>query len=641
MSLTLADLRPYTSMTLARTKARHSPTKLVAAILDDIELVLGLKASEGGRTLVERGDPVRDGNWTVGFLHYEERRHPRWVSTPQLQDVSNELALVCSRRRHVAILLTDTSRARAVSLRFGEGKTGLGALEPITAGTLNAAFAGGPARTLWLSGIHTRTTVKPDSKVLMGADLRDALDPLGDQTYYFTAARCVAEVGDRTVPVGLAPYRSRVWTGPSRSWREFRDGVAGLLTTLDTVEKAKRSEDAPLPVLASLAPDDDEVSSGFDVCVIAPEMLADEVADADVRESLERWSYNASFDVRPTHGADLKGSVSLEKTLLGNLEIRVDLSDRDHVEYELVPKPRVGYEQRLQELVDLCSTGRWLQIRYESGHTLSGGRVYLQHFRDAPFNGWRFPNLSGVNITEEKPRKAVKGHKVFDPGLIGKRDSLFCWVWNNWPVFGATQRRGWLACDDGSMEIADFIHLDVAADPPLLSLIHVKGSGSADANRAISVSDYEVVTAQAVKNLRFLDRAIAADGLRAAVGHRIGSLVRFGSARQKNRDGFLAALKKVGAAYSRRVVIIQPRVSRQQLEDTRRALRRRAATGSGARLRQLDSLLLGAENSCRAVQAEFVVIGDGTRTARPNLNRPEIRKSTSRTPRGKPRNVAS
>jgi len=81
MPLTLADLRPYTSITLARTKARHSPAKLVAAVLDDIETVLGLKASEGGRRLVERRDPARDGKWTVGFLHYEERRSPRWADT--------------------------------------------------------------------------------------------------------------------------------------------------------------------------------------------------------------------------------------------------------------------------------------------------------------------------------------------------------------------------------------------------------------------------------------------------------------------------------------------------------------------------------------------------------------------------------
>jgi hypothetical protein len=409
---------------------------------------------------------------------------------------------------------------------------------------------------------------------------------------------------------------------------------------VDAAEKAKRSDDAPLPVLASLATEHEEVNGAFDVCVIAPEMLADEMADAEIRESLERWSYNASFEVHSSDGADLVASASLGKVLLGDLEIHVDLDDPDRPEYQFVARPKAGCERHMQELVALCSTGRWLQIRYESGHTLSGGKVYLQRFRDVPFNGWRFPDLSGVDITEEKPTKAVKGRQVFDPALIGSQDSLFCWVWNNWPMLDRTEPRGWLACDDGSMEIADFIHLDVDADPPRLSLIHVKASGSSEPTRGISVSDYEVVTAQAVKNLRFLDREIAAEGLTAAVGRRIGSFVRLGTVKHDNREGFLAALEKIGAAYGRRVVIIQPRISRLQLEGARRDWQRESASGRGVRLRQLESLLLAAENNCRALQAELTVIGDGTPVVivPPRLRRGRIgRPSDAPARRSRPR----
>ena len=67
--------------------------------------------------------------------------------------------------------------------------TWLGALQPIGAGFINAAFVRGKAPT-WLSATHRRTTVKADSKVLSGIDLRDALNPVEDQSYYFTAARC-------------------------------------------------------------------------------------------------------------------------------------------------------------------------------------------------------------------------------------------------------------------------------------------------------------------------------------------------------------------------------------------------------------------------------------------------------------------
>ena len=99
--------------------------------------------------------------------------------------------------------------------------------------------------------------------------------------------------------------------------------------------------------------------------------------------------------------------------------------------------------------------------------------------------------------------------KKFDVAGIGDaRDkSLFGLVVRHWPNLEERgEQTGWLVCDDGAMESADFIHLDEASEVPELTLIHVKGSGSKVEERGISVSDYEVVVGQAVKNLRHLDR---------------------------------------------------------------------------------------------------------------------------------------
>src|SRR5204863_232813 len=64
----------------------------------------------------------------------------------------------------------------------------------------------------------------------------------------------------------------------------------------------------------------------------------------------------------------------------------------------------------------------------------------------------------------------------------------------------------WLACNDGSREIADFIHLARPVGAlARLTLIHVKPSSSDSAARQISLGDYELVVSQAVKNLRFLE----------------------------------------------------------------------------------------------------------------------------------------
>jgi hypothetical protein len=110
-------------------------------------------------------------------------------------------------------------------------------------------------------------------------------------------------------------------------------------------------------------------------------------------------------------------------------------------------------------------------------------------------------------------------------------------------LLGNRAATGWLICDDGSMESADFIHFADTVTPPRLSLIHVKGSGSATADRGISVSDYEVVVGQAVKNLRYLDRTNIAEKLGFEAGKKIASAAWRNGVRQTDRKAVLKALK--------------------------------------------------------------------------------------------------
>jgi len=88
-------------------------------------------------------------------------------------------------------------------------------------------------------------------------------------------------------------------------------------------------------------------------------------------------------------------------------------------------------------------------------------------------------------------------------------------------------------------------------EEPVLTLIHVKGSGSNSDGREISVANYEVVTGQAVKNLRKLDHRILESGLEEGIGN---------------------------------------------------------GGQNETRLKQLDTLLHGAKQACNGLQAEFWVI---------------------------------
>jgi hypothetical protein len=189
--------------------------------------------------------------------------------------------------------------------------------------------------------------------------------------------------------------------------------------------------------------------------------------------------------------------------------------------------------------------------------------------------------------------------------VIGTAGSLFCWIKNCWNVNRDSGNSGWLACDDGSGELADFIHLD--EHQGTLSLIHIKGASTSSPTRGISVGAYEVVVSQAIKNLRHLDRFYLAEGLRLGLERNIGRLVWY-NGQITRRTAMLDALERVGASHRRQIVILQPHTR----PDTLESIRRTPSHPQQLRLRQLDTLLLGTEASCRNLGATFTVIGDGT-----------------------------
>lgn len=476
------------------------------------------------------------------------------------------------------------------------GGKGLGALQKIAPGLLNAAFVKGAARTLWLAGAHARTSIKADNKILSGVELQDALDPLGDQTYYFTAARCAVDFDRAVVAIGTSPRGSRIWVGLSRSWDEFEKPVTAILKHLEATTKPV---DAPIDILAVPSADTTNISDAFDLAIIPPELLSDDTDDK-AREEMEEWAYHSHFRMLKKSNADFTAEVWLKGTVLGTIACQMDLTEPDNIKWQLISSAASSEtEEILAKAVAMCRRPNWVKIWYESGHTISEGQVLRLRHRDVPFGYFSWEDFSSYKVTQEKP-------EPLDINKLGKDGSLFCWVKNVWPpAHLGNPDGGWLACDDGSMEIADFIHLDDASVPPVLSLIHVKGSGSSEPTRGVSVSDYEIVTSQAIKNLRSLDRAILGEGLESGVGKKVGKLVwRKRKPLPAGRRAMLAALGKIGTSYRRQVVIVQPRLTKAREQFARD----NPDSPDAARLRQLDTLLLEHEDGCHSVQAELRVV---------------------------------
>lgn len=585
MAVRASDLRPYLSLVLGETPG--APADL-GAVLGDLERLVcgearGPRAREGGAVLAaSRG--VR-----AGFFHYREQRPPAWLEGTAVQDVTNHLVVAVCKGGSIAVCVSDPRWRGPVLDGFGDGSaTGLQRVRPVSASRLNAAFVKGRARTLWLSGAHRRSEIRADSKILSGVDLRYALDPLADQTFYFTSARSDHVLPHRTSPVGVTPRSSRVWLGMTRSWDEF---LAGVEAVLDTLAATTGSEDAPLPVLAVPCGDAEGVSGAFDAALIAPG--SGEPADPEEAAFNERWTWRSSLRVLAAADGGFRADVALDGEALGCLDVAVDLADPSRPEcsasiHRCVP----GKEGPLQEAARLCGKRAWLRVWYDSGHTLGDGQLYRVRHRDLRFDGFRWADFGTHRVDLEKP-STLAG--------IGAERSLFCWIHRNRPGLGPPEDPcGWLACDDGAGEKADFIHLSEAT-PAGLSLIHVKAAHSASARREIAVSAFEVVVSQAVKNLRYLEPELLGEGLEGGLGSRIRDWVWRNRGPAPPAD-MLHRLRRLGASIEKRVVVLQPHLRRRALSTPggRRPMSTREA--------MLHALLLSADTACRGRGATLQVV---------------------------------
>ena len=587
----LEALKPFKSILVAR---RHEGNEQSARqVLLKLRKVLKVKPGDGSRRVVAVGHETEPVD--IAFVHYEVRRPVAWSNEPVLDRI-NHLALVVRDDNWIAIHLTETSRKGSVkkSLRKGE----LGQLRFATAGELKAAFVKGRARTLWLRGTHHTTDFKADAKVMSGRALESALDPLADQSYRYTAIRAEpdnASIGD---VMGLAVDESRLWVSPSTDRHDFEVSVTAMLQALAAAEGSSLE---PLPVLATAQVDLSGVEGAYELAITPPELLiAGPVLDSHEAETLaamEKLAFSTVFEVTDSQGTSLTASVSQAGQTIGQVELEFKTAGEE-IESSLSGTPAPGHIEEFAEVMGSLRDPESVTVNFESGHSVQDRQVFSMRHRDLPFRGWHWVDFDGNwDIDREKPQAGLSH-------IGGDDRSLFSWIYSHWPSGAGIQGgRGWLACDDRPGETADFLHLDFDGAVPTLTLIHAKGAHSGSAGREIAVAPYETVCAQAVKNLRHLDSALAAGNMNTRFPEELG-LLAWEDGSTRGRDVFFEQLFAMGSNMQRRLVIVQPHV-RQPLLNEVRADENHSQL---MRLRRLDTLLNGVAANCQSVGAEFVVV---------------------------------
>ena len=588
------DLTPYQTHLLFQSDSELTSPR-INRLLTEVPMVIdhGVEDHALRARVIQTSAPRKLNKELLGWLIYQRDVPVRWAKPDAApRNRENHLVILVALGKFLTVVTSDKSLAARLLAR-GSPKTSWSDLSRISQSRIENALVHGSARTLWLTGIHRSVATKPDSKILMGRDIEASLDALGDQTYEYTSTRCEGpEDGLAASVVGVTPRQGKVWIGPCNDWEIL---VANSQKLLQLIESSPaKQKGTPYPVLARATNSLRGVDEAFDASFAPPEYLRDE--DPQLLERLEWLIDGATWSVSPTKGANCRIDMSVRNS---PLYVEIELTEEaGEISHRVVPAAEDLLEEH-QQLVSLLERPDILKIFYDSLHTFSDGQIFEVRTRPIAFP-LKPCDFSGFDVSLEKPKRiGTPGQS--DLQRVGAKgdDSLFTWVWKE-------HKKGWLWCDDGSGEIADFIHLD--HEQSVLSFIHVKGAQSSSASRQIAVSAYEVVCSQALKNLRLTETSNLEQPFREKL--RASTTIvrgwRNGKELSPRDDGLWRAIKKIPySKLTRRVVIVQPHVRcsllpKDLLTDTKAA----------RRAQLLHTLLYGLKADFDRYGVEFAVYAD-------------------------------
>ena len=587
-AVSLSDLKPYISAMLAKFSAPLSGAS-VAAYVDALMAHFVSAVGNGrGRTTITPGVPsvasavrgLQVSAWQ--FVRYTK---VNWT-TSNLQNIENHLLLVLAANDFVAIHSTDEKTREDISnqLRLGVSITGHPNLFRVSEQLIAEHLVQGNTSTIWLSGTHGTTPLKASSKILAGPNIEYALDPLEDQSFCFRAARCRHPFLAKLL--GVAPENGRIWIGPAPDINEFANVINDIFAELRKATSGR----VPYPQLAQRVRvvANNQVFGAFEFSLIPPDLLNYVPSSVAANAGLPGIIDNTTFRVVSHAGSDLQVEAVVGGTSVGGFNVAVNILIDGAADISVISPIRYGIkDQDFDAILTYCSERSLINIRYDSSHSVADCKLFQINFRSVPFEGFiGKPGLSGA--MPEKPPT---------PAVIGGGGSIFCWVLNNF-------RSGWLMCDDGALEKADFIHIDTANNA--VTIIHAKAGQSMAQN--VSVSAYEIVVSQAVKNLQWIDKSQLSTAItsstRVSTRYWNNGVLQLDPRGLNDSSGFIVAASGLASNYSKKVLIIQP-----DLSVTTRSAVMSGQPGSAnhRRLDQLHTLLASAESTCRGLGAEFKV----------------------------------
>jgi hypothetical protein len=558
-----------------------SNRQLAEALIAEADLRV-ISTSSTNRTKLSGASVNKQGDFFIGSIFYKEATSPAWDPELRFKDVTHHFAWIVVRGKRAALIASDSAMRQSI-------QSALRSASVISRDDAFAAFVGNKARAAWLNGTHAQTDVKPESKVLMGTAIEEALDPLGDHSFHLSALRSQPAIPTlRSRTLGVALSSGRVWSVRAQSLADLLSDVGALFDRLDAPSVPSASYDFLSQPVSGLV----NVRNAYSVSVL-PTALLDPSGDGVGAAELTRaqdWAYETKYRVTAALNADFNVQVTHRGTDIGTLGVHPTSSG------SRITLARTGWQPLDPAMDDLRSEAerylldvKQVKVHYDSGHAISGGECYRGGFVDQLVE-WRWENFTGWDIDSEKPTPNPTLEAAI--GLPADK-SLFGFVVH-------TYQLGWLACDDGSGEVGDFVHIDPANKK--VTLIHAKAASSKSPNRSFSVSDYDLVIAQSIRNIRHLDKEQLLKSLRRSAGRAIADATWHNGVRV-TRTSFIDEVAKMGASFSKELVILQPQLTQQKHAA---CLAPSVSPSTSLRFKQINSLVQGAAMAAFGAGASFI-----------------------------------
>lgn len=599
------ELKPYCSLMILRSTGQNH--QLAVQTLANQMSRAARTTRGGGRSDIVasglsgasgyvRAGGDSDGIDEVWAFVYRKIDEPAWsVDSSVFTDTTYQLGVIVRRNDLIAAHCPGALRR---SLQKWLDRPPRPQLERVESAILNGAFLTGEAKGLWLRGAQSPMAARPDSKQISGRQVQDSLNPFEDGGYALSSARAAFAGPPQKAlsgTVGTTPRDSIVWNRSTVGFAEFVALVTDVLKLVEDIEAAGTGVDKPYPVLAERVTSLVGVSGAFDIVVSSADSLpVGPDFDEEMASALALLE-TATLEVEPILGsADFRLVVGLEGGMAGTLLCAL-------VEHRGTFALKIGFDPArsatnpvaVREILDAVLTSSdQISVYYESGHVFNGRDIWRRQIHTGPFPNWMFEDFTGYDILREKPLDG----SASDIHAAIARDgdtSLFAWV-------VARYSEGWLICDDGSGEVADFVHIARNGD---LVILHVKAAGRG--RRLPSVGAYQEVVTQATKNLSYIDRDALYERL---ISSTLDAPACWADGqRVADRSEFLEQLhnRRRGKTY---VVVVQPHVS-QSMYERIEAPGGSAGATNAYRLMLLETVLNASRSAVTGLGADLQVIG--------------------------------